>query len=212
MDKKLYGYYSVGDKVFFKKIQALLFASELLKSPKIDPYRNLITPDQLIKWHFNDEVFDTYDWTKEPEQSLDYLYYERARYLRQKYDYIVIYYSGGCDSHNMVMAFLEQNLKIDEIVVHHVETGIKILNQYNIDPKDPKIQPHTETVLQVFPRLKEIQILDPNIKINLFDTTQHTINIFSKFQSGDWILNVREELNPVILPNITLLVLIILKK
>ena len=73
MDKKLYGYYSVGDKVFFKKIQALLFASELLKSPKIDPYRNLITPDQLIKWHFNDEAFDTYDWTKEPEQSLDYL-------------------------------------------------------------------------------------------------------------------------------------------
>lgn len=197
MDKKLYGYYSVGDKVFFKKIQALLFASELLKSPKIDPYRNLITPDQLIKWHFNDEAFDTYDWTKEPEQSLDYLYYERARYLRQKYDYIVVYYSGGCDSHNMVMAFLEQNLKIDEIVVHHVETGIKILNQYNIDPKDPKIQPHTETVLQIFPRLKEIQILDPNIKINLFDTTQHTINIFSKFQSGDWILNVREELNPV---------------
>jgi hypothetical protein len=97
----------------------------------------------------------------------------------------------------MIMSFLNQNLKIDELVIHHVNTGIKILESYDFDPKDARIQPLTETNLQIFPRLSEIKRLAPNIKINLFDTTQKTIDLFSSTQDGSWILNVREELNPV---------------
>jgi hypothetical protein len=195
MNKKIHGYYTIGNKVFYTKIKALFFASELLNNSKID--KNLITPDKLIKWHFNDEVFDRYDWTKEPEFSLEYLYHKRAKELREKYDYLIVYYSGGCDSHNMLMSFLNQGLNIDELVIHHVNKGIKILDSYNLDAKDAKIQPLTETSLQILPRLKEIKSICPSIKINFFDTTNFTINTFSSKQTGDWILKAREELNPV---------------
>ena len=197
MNKKIYGYYTVGDRVFFRKVEALLYASTLLKSPSIAAHKHLFSPLQLVKWHFNTEVFDQYNWSNEPDETLDFYYQKRARDLREKYDVIIAYYSGGCDSHNMIMSFLNQNLIIDELVIHHVNAGIQILQSYNFDPKDARIQPLTETNLQILPRLSEIKKIAPNIKINLFDTTQKTIELFSKYQDGSWVKNVREELNPV---------------
>jgi hypothetical protein len=68
-----------------------------------------------IEFIFNDDVFSTYDWSKEPEEDIYELYRRRAYQLRKDYDYIVLIYSGGIDSHTILETFLQNNLRIDEI-------------------------------------------------------------------------------------------------
>jgi hypothetical protein len=36
--------------------------------------------------------------------------------LREKYDYIILWYSGGYDSHNILKTFIDNNLHLDEII------------------------------------------------------------------------------------------------
>lgn len=56
------------------------------------------------------------DWTKEPIESLKELYRQHAQFLRDTYDYIILYFSGGSDSTTMVNAFLDNNILPDEVV------------------------------------------------------------------------------------------------
>lgn len=95
-----FGYYQVGDKKTFSKVEALEWSKVC---------RHAVT------WHYNDEVFSSMDWTKEPSKSLPELYIERAKDIRNSYDYIVLFYSGGSDSHNMLESFIYSGVKIDEI-------------------------------------------------------------------------------------------------
>jgi len=48
---------------------------------------------------------------------LTQLYKERAQQLRDKYDHLVLHYSGGSDSHNILYTFVSNNIKLDEISV-----------------------------------------------------------------------------------------------
>ena len=78
-----------------------------------------------VEWHFNDEFFSSIDWTVEPTQSLKELYAERAMQIRNRYDYLVLYFSGGSDSHNILSTFYEYDIHLDEILTHHTYTGEK---------------------------------------------------------------------------------------
>jgi len=98
--KSHYGYYQVGDLATFSKVEALEWSKRFGHS---------------IQYKFNDEVFDSYNWTIEPQPSLSELYQRRARQIRDKYDHLVLFYSGGADSHNMLMSFVSQGLYVDEI-------------------------------------------------------------------------------------------------
>lgn len=98
--KAHFGYYQVGDLCTFSKVEALEWSERF---------------GRQIQYKFNDEVFDTFDWTVEPQESLTELYQRRARQIRDKYDYLVLFYSGGADSHNVLMSFASQGLYIDEI-------------------------------------------------------------------------------------------------
>jgi hypothetical protein len=77
------GVYRVGDLKFYSKLQAI----EMSTKTGIH-----------LHWDFNEAVFDSYDWTVEPKDSLVELYRQRAQQLRNKYDYIILAYSGGADS------------------------------------------------------------------------------------------------------------------
>ena len=69
------GYYLAGKQAFTSKARCLLHATE----------------NQLpVEWVFNNDVFGAYDFSHEPELSLDALYDRRARELREKYDYIIL--------------------------------------------------------------------------------------------------------------------------
>ena len=154
INKKL-GYYTVGGIEFDSKIRALTYANQI----KVHP-----------QWHFNDSEYDTYNWSIEPAASLDDLYDRRARQLREQYDYLILSYSGGADSHNILISFIRQGLHLDEIVVNTMEKGNKrstIISKSNIKAENAA----AEHELQTMPRLKEAARLIPNTKITICDLT-----------------------------------------
>jgi hypothetical protein len=94
------GYYKVGQEKFVSKILAAIKATEL-KLP--------------MTWHFHDDVFAKVRPTG--QVNLKELYKERALQLREKYDYLILNYSGGSDSWTILNTFLENNIKLDHIFV-----------------------------------------------------------------------------------------------
>ena len=94
------GYWSVGEEVFFSKISALIKAH---------------STKQRVKFHFNDHIYNTVKWNIEPQESLQQLYLQRALELRDQYDYLIILYSAGSDSTNMIKTFIDNKIKIDQV-------------------------------------------------------------------------------------------------
>ncbi len=191
MNKKL-GYYTIGQATFDSKIEACITATKILQNLTVQ-----VDPFSLVTWHFNNEVFSSYKWTEEPKSSLDDLYYARAKYLREKYDYLIISYSGGADSHNLLMSFLNQKLHVDEVVVTHMHKAMKDYAVIDIDEKSSIYAYSSEYELQTIPRLKEISSMSPTTKIRVFDVSDAVLEAFSSKKDESWILHVREELNPV---------------
>ena len=180
INKKL-GYYTVNGIEFDSKIKACIFANDT---------------NQDVKWHFNDQFFNNFPWHVEPYESLDDLYDRRARQLREQYDYIIISYSGGADSHNIVESFLRQNLHIDEIVVNTMEklAGSKTI----LDPENKKAEnAAAEHYLQTIPRLKEIQLRSPKTKIQILDLSDYLLSSWLSTGDASWIMDKREGLNPL---------------
>ena len=103
-NKDRHGYYAVGDVRTYSKLEAIELSGRLGKP---------------LRWMFNNEVFDKFDWTHEPEGTLEFYYKIRAQQIRDKYDYLVLWYSGGADSHTMLMSFVRNNIFVDEIAQFH---------------------------------------------------------------------------------------------
>lgn len=74
--------------------------------------------------HFNIPTFLTdYGLHKEPKQSWSSLCKSHALYLRQKYDTVRIFYSGGCDSRTVLESFILNDIHVDEVIV--LKSGIE---------------------------------------------------------------------------------------
>jgi len=178
---KLHGYYTCNGQEFESKIQALMLAN--------------IT-GQPVNWNFNNQVFDRYNWSQEPELTLDQLYDQRAREIREKYDYVVLSYSGGADSNNVLESFLRQNLHIDEIVYNAALVATEKLNVF--DPAETAAwNVNAEFKLHTANRLHQIKLRSPGTKITVNDTTNATIEGFEKHPDGEWISTQKEVLNPM---------------
>ena len=106
-----FGYYRVGEKTTYSKLEAIEWSRQ-----------NNIS----VQFVFNDKIFSAIDWTQEPTTPLWEMYKDRARQIREAYDYVVLWYSGGSDSHNMLWAWIEAGLKIDEIATTWLHSGVKI--------------------------------------------------------------------------------------
>lgn len=144
------GYYKVGDKIHFNKIAAL-----------IDGTNRNIHPT----WIFNNDVFDKVDWTQEPSASIEELYLARARQIRDKYDYVILSYSGGSDSQNILDTFLKNNIKIDEIVS---SWPISIIDKLNPNMWDYRPENQiSEWELRTKPQLEKLAKTHPEIKITI---------------------------------------------
>ena len=96
------GYYTVGNKIFNHNIYA---------------YQEATKTNSDVNWHFNDEVFLKQDWKTPIQIPLLELYRMRAEQLRQKYDYLILCWSGGGDSTTMLESFLDNNIHLDEVVL-----------------------------------------------------------------------------------------------
>jgi hypothetical protein len=173
------GYYVVDNMEFVSKIEACAYAT---------------LHNREVKWIFNEDTFGNYDWTVEPDETLTELYNQRAREIREKYDYIVISYSAGSDSHNMLMSFIRQGLHVDEIIVNTFEKANKIIVN-DISVKD-NWNYGAEYKLQIYPRLEEIRKLLPRTKIQVLDLSDHLFNKFQTASDINWVLEQKEVINP----------------
>jgi hypothetical protein len=96
------GTWTVGQTKFTNKIQALLEATRT-KLP--------------VQYHFYHDVWQNFDKNLLGKIGLKELYKQRAQMLRDKYDYLVLYYSGGSDSWTILNTFLENNIRLDCVYV-----------------------------------------------------------------------------------------------
>lgn len=98
-----FGYYETGGRQFLLKADAVRAAGNNSK---------------LVNYCWNEELVNRFDWTVEPEPnvSIKEFYHRRAQQLRDKYDYLVLLFSGGPDSTNMLESFIDNGIHIDEIV------------------------------------------------------------------------------------------------
>lgn len=180
INKKL-GYYTVNGVEFDSKIKALTYCTQ--------------TTGNYPEWHFNTQEYNSYNWTVEPAMSLDELYDKRTRELREKYDYLILSYSGGADSHNILMSFIRQGIHLDEIVVNTMEKGNK--KSTEVTAKNVKAtNAAAEHELQTVPRLKEAATLMPNTKITICDLTDYLFEYLHKAGDESWVFDKREGLNP----------------
>lgn len=96
------GVYVVDNLRFVNKYDALLFATKT---------------NHTVTWEFNDPVFSSFDWSVPIKETLEDLYKQRAQQIRDSYDYVSVFFSGGVDSANILCSFINNNIKIDEIVM-----------------------------------------------------------------------------------------------
>jgi hypothetical protein len=95
------GFWFVDNNIFFNKTKAI--------------YHATIKNSRDVRYYYHDHVYKKHDWTAEPVETLEEIYIKRAKQLRQKYDYLVLLYSGGSDSSNALKSFINNGVKLDEV-------------------------------------------------------------------------------------------------
>jgi hypothetical protein len=166
------GVYRVGDCKFYSKLQAI----EMHEKTGIHPH-----------WDFNEAVFSSYNWTKEPETDIRELYRQRAQQIRDQYDYVILMFSGGADSTNMLYSFLDNNIKIDEVTCY--------INYEATGDKDTFL--NTEIVRVALPLLEHLKTEHPWLKQRIIDISQLTVDFFSSNTNKfSWIYEMNSLFNP----------------
>lgn len=169
------GYYTVGNKTFADKLAAVLESSQT---------------KEKIEWHFNNHIYDKTDWTTEPELGLDQFYKIRAQQIRDQYDYVIILCSGGGDSTNVVWSFLNNGIKVDEVVASAPLSGLSQWSDTNKDTSAGNTM--SETMLAQLPLMHEIHSKHPDIKITINDYFETLLD----YQTDDWIFKCGEWIHP----------------
>ena len=151
---KKYGQWKAGDIVFNRKFDAMLHASK----------NNL-----KVKFVYHDQVWEKFDRTLLGKVPLSMLYKERAQQLRDSYQYLILNYSGGADSHNILMTFLNNNIKLDEICVKWPKVLMdgNLYSPNNVDRS--ALNYWSEWDYSVKPTLDWVSRTHPNIKITIKD-------------------------------------------
>lgn len=121
-----------------------------------------VQSNQDCTFYYYEKEFDSKDWSKEPIESLTELYKRRAQQIRDQYEYVVICYSGGIDSTQVLESFYYNNIHIDEILV------VGALSQDSHKGSDENH--NGDLYHNVFPTLNKMHL--PNTKINVVDYTQ----------------------------------------
>jgi hypothetical protein len=169
-----YGYWEVFGHKFNNKFLAFSHASALNK---------------LVHFKYHNDVWENFDRKLLGKIPLNTLYKERAQQLRNRYQYLILNYSGGADSHNILRTFIDNNIKLDEICVFWPKplSDGKFYTANNIDSSvknrwsewDYSIKPTLKWISKNYPKIKihiKDYVGDPN-KIDiagLFDKLNHT--------------------------------------
>lgn len=153
-DKTKFGYYQVGDRITFSKLEAIEWHAHTGHHPH---------------WNFNQATFSHYDWTQEPNQDLSTLYRARAQQIRDCYDHVVLLFSGGADSSNILDTFINNNIPFDEVLTF----------DYWMQDPDPLSYFHSEQTQVSWPRIKQLQDQGYHFLHRRVDLSEHARNIIT---------------------------------
>jgi hypothetical protein len=160
-----HGYYQIGDRKTYIKTELMDWDNQL---------------HQTWNWNYNDDFFGQADWAKEPKEDIDELYRQRALELRATHDYLILYYSGGHDSAQMLYAFLENDIPIDEVCVYYSKYDT-ISNQFK------------ELSSLTWDKLKWLKLKYPKLNVRVIDYGDMYKNwkdIITKYGYGDNLFDV----------------------
>ena len=167
---KKYGYWETNGLKFERKVEALISASQ---------------NDKKVKFTYHDEVWKNFDRSLLGKIPLNQLYKERAQQLRDTYQHLVLYYSGGSDSHNILMTFINNDIRLDEIIVNWPKPLV--------DGKFYKVNQDDKTARNIWsewdyvikPCLDKLKVSHPHIKITIKDYTEELTskNLESSFET-----------------------------
>ena len=167
-----FGFYRVGDARFYSVLEAHLEHARV---------------GQPLKWDFNEAVFSSYDWKIEPNETLEELYQQRAQQIRDRYDHVVLWFSGGADSTNVLNSFVNNNIKLDEVAsqVNYEATGSRFdwLNGeiYNV----------------AVPKVNQARQKQPWLQHTIVDIAKQTFDHFNQKETKfDWIYHMNWHFNP----------------
>jgi hypothetical protein len=159
-----FGFWLVDNEMVFSKVKSILRAQE----------RN--TRD--VRYYFYDHVYNKCDWTYNSIVDLNTFYVERAVQLRNKYDYLVMLYSGGSDSSNALKTFLYNNIKLDEVAYWYTS--------YNEDSNITNLE-LIHAASNILERVRD----EYGIPVRKLDERQHFI---SAIKDSDWVLSAEPTL------------------
>lgn len=165
------GEYCVGNLRFINKYDALVFASNT---------------NQPVTWDFNDAVFSSFDWRIPVTETLEELYKQRAQQLRDSYDYVSLFFSGGVDSTNILHAFIDNGIPLDEIVMFRPR-----FYKHEANISTPGYNLYSELELAAIPYLNKY-LTEKSVKVRtiyLEDVIETLLNN-SKYTSQYYKLNV----------------------
>jgi len=169
------GQYLCNSKRYFNKLEAILESN---------------TSQKHVEWDYHDAIFGQHNWSIEPALELKELYKLRALQLRDAYDHLVLFYSGGVDSWNILKTFIDNDIRIDEIYMFGAfEAEEKKISGLG-NSRDPGY--YTREIKQSLPLLKKL-VADKNIKVNVFDWTKH---ILEAADNLDWIWTAGVRFDP----------------
>jgi hypothetical protein len=152
--KDRFGYYTVNGTKTYSKVEAI----ELHKLTGHHPH-----------WNFNEDVFSMYNWQIEPTKSLEQLYAERAWNIRNHYDYVVLCYSGGADSDNILDTFVRNQIPFDEILT---------FNYHELDSSTDN-NFHAEQFRVSYPKINQLKQQGLVFKHRAFDLSNLAFNILT---------------------------------
>jgi hypothetical protein len=152
------GYYIVDGKVFKHKVYAMQEATR----------KNLKPGD--ITWVFNDDVYSKVDWKESSGLPLTEWYRQRALQLRAKYDYLILAFSGGGDSTNILDSFILNNIHIDEVVSWWPRSNAASDYRPSMDSGVKNFRSEYDYLVE--PKLKWLEKVAPNTKITICDNLQ----------------------------------------
>lgn len=167
-----FGFYQSGNFKTYSKLEAIEVETKTGHS---------------VRWNFNDQEFSQYNWTVEPTESIGELYRQRAQQLRDNYDYIILVYSSGADSDNILTTFINNDIKLDEILMLTNDAGTK--------DKNHKFNKEIYQVAVV--RAKEAEVKQPDLKSRIVDIVPLTLEYFSTVKPGlDYVYTTNGYLSP----------------
>jgi hypothetical protein len=148
------GLYRVGEKLYHNKINAMLEAS---------------TSGSEITWDFNFDLFERVCQAPATDLPLLELYKQRALQLREQYDYLILAFSGGADSDNILQTFVDNNIRLDE-VWSDWPTELIAQSNYQLGAGTESVNMPAEWHFAIKPTLDRLRVTNAEIKIHVSDS------------------------------------------